>query len=176
MAENVTITGLTEIISKLSLLKDRMKSLRPVLGEVANMIENTADEAFENQKTPWGTPWKPNTVRTVHTSYGGKTHTKKGVQTKSFQRFAAGKQILILSGQLRNSIHHTITGASVTVGTNKIYAAIHQFGGDAGRNKSVKLPARPYMPIKDNRLWEGQEQAILRYLERRLVDDVLGNR
>jgi len=33
------------------------------------------------------------------------------------------------------------------VRTNKSYAAIHQFGGDAGRNKKVKIPARPYLKL-----------------------------
>jgi len=36
---------------------------------------------------------------------------------------------------------------SALVGTNKIYAAIHQFGGKAGRNKNVEIPARPYLKV-----------------------------
>ncbi|MFZ5537436.1 MAG: phage virion morphogenesis protein [Pseudomonadota bacterium] len=31
------------------------------------------------------------------------------------------------------------------VGSNKRYAAIHQFGGQAGRKRRATLPARPYL-------------------------------
>ena len=30
------------------------------------------------------------------------------------------------------------------------YAAIHQLGGDAGRNKKVKIPARPYINLVED--------------------------
>jgi phage virion morphogenesis protein len=29
------------------------------------------------------------------------------------------------------------------------HAAIHQLGGDAGRNRKVKIPARPYLKLID---------------------------
>lgn len=32
-------------------------------------------------------------------------------------------------------------------GPSAAYAAIHQFGGQAGRGKKTTIPARPYMPI-----------------------------
>ena len=34
---------------------------------------------------------------------------------------------------------------SAVIGSNLEYAAIHQLGGQAGRNKSVEIPARPYL-------------------------------
>ena len=33
------------------------------------------------------------------------------------------------------------------VGTNVVYGPIHQFGGKTGRNESVELPARPFLPL-----------------------------
>ena len=47
------------------------------------------------------------------------------------------------------SIHSEVTGNIVMVGTDKEYAAIHQFGGMAGRNRKVKIPARPFLMIQD---------------------------
>jgi len=35
----------------------------------------------------------------------------------------------------------------VRIGNNRIYGAIHQFGGQAGRGHKVTLPARPYLGI-----------------------------
>ena len=34
-----------------------------------------------------------------------------------------------------------------TVGTNEPYAAIHQFGGKAGRGRKVDIPARPFLAL-----------------------------
>ncbi len=51
---------------------------------------------------------------------------------------------------LASSITSKYDDESAVVGTNKPYAAIHQFGGDAGRNKKVKIPARPYLKLGDN--------------------------
>ena len=31
------------------------------------------------------------------------------------------------------------------IGTNVVYGRIHEFGGFAGRNRSVRIPARPYL-------------------------------
>jgi phage virion morphogenesis protein len=35
----------------------------------------------------------------------------------------------------------------VAVGTNRVYAAIHQLGGQAGRGRKVTIPARPYLGV-----------------------------
>ena len=37
------------------------------------------------------------------------------------------------------------------ISSSKPYAAIQQFGGQAGRNRKVTIPARPYMPITDDK-------------------------
>jgi HK97 gp10 family phage protein len=49
------------------------------------------------------------------------------------------------TGHLRGSIVSEQTKTSVTTGTNVVYAAIHEFGGMAGRGRKVKIPARPYL-------------------------------
>ena len=36
---------------------------------------------------------------------------------------------------------------SAVIGSNLEYAAIHQLGGQAGKNKSVEIPARPYLKL-----------------------------
>ena len=36
------------------------------------------------------------------------------------------------------------------IGSNKVYAAIHQLGGQAGKNKKVTIPARPYLKLTDD--------------------------
>ena len=86
-----------------------------------------------------------------------------------------GGQTLIKSGRLRDSIAETgpqLTARSVEVGTNVVYAAIHQFGGiipphiiRARRARALRIPgigfrravhhpggtipARPYLGLSD---------------------------
>ena len=56
-------------------------------------------------------------------------------------------QILQVSGQLAASINTYYDNDSAVIGSNLAYAAIHQLGGQAGRNKSVGIPARPYLQL-----------------------------
>jgi len=81
--------------------------------------------------------------------------------------YAAGKRnrnILVESGGLRGSLSEEAGKDYARVGTNKIYAAIHQFGGvirpkGSGhlafalggsfvKAKSVTIPARPFLTIE----------------------------
>ena len=63
------------------------------------------DQRFETGKGPGGLPWKPS------------------------QRALDGQgQTLVHSGRLRQSFTRVATADSVEVGTNVVYAAVHQFG------------------------------------------------
>jgi phage virion morphogenesis protein len=66
------------------------------------------------------------------------------------------------SGQLAGSVSGESADHSATVGAGKVYAAIHQLGGDAGRGHAVHLPPRPYLPIDEGgSLFPAAEQAVL---------------
>lgn len=54
-------------------------------------------------------------------------------------------KILTESGDLRGSINYRAAARRFAIGTNKIYGAIHQFGGKAGPGHRVTIPARPYL-------------------------------
>ena len=51
------------------------------------------------------------------------------------------------TGALRQSIDELSDNDTALVGTNMVYAAIHQFGGWAGRNRKVYIPARPCLQL-----------------------------
>ena len=51
----------------------------------------------------------------------------------------------------------------VEVGSNVVYAAIHQFGGRAGKGRRARVPARPYLGID-----ERDRDAIVRIVTRTL--------
>lgn len=63
--------------------------------------------------------------------------------SEAYEKTRGSQQEMLLNqGDLLNSIQHAISGASVDVGSNLVYAATHQFG-DPGRN----IPARAYLGL-----------------------------
>lgn len=59
-------------------------------------------------------------------------------------------QILQVEGKLAASINTYYDNDSAVIGSNLEYAAIHQLGGQAGKNKKVEIPARPYLKLTDD--------------------------
>ena len=60
-----------------------------------------------------------------------------------------GGQTLVDKQFLRNSITHIAGSDGVDVGTNVVYAAIHQFGSGA-LERPKNIPARPFLGLDDN--------------------------
>ncbi|MBK0063959.1 MULTISPECIES: phage virion morphogenesis protein [unclassified Acinetobacter] len=71
------------------------------------------------------------------------------------------------AGGLRDSVQgdHDSTSATVGAGSGKStdYAAIHQFGGMAGRGKKVRIPARPYLPMDDAGFLQPEAETAVEY-------------
>ncbi|MCT8606798.1 phage virion morphogenesis protein [Glaesserella parasuis] len=54
---------------------------------------------------------------------------------------------LVDTENLMSSITSDYDKDVAIVGTNEAYAAIHQFGGKAGRGRKVDIPARPFLML-----------------------------
>lgn len=54
---------------------------------------------------------------------------------------------LVDTENLMSSITSEYDNDQAIVGTNEPYAAIHQFGGKAGRGRKVDIPARPFLVL-----------------------------
>lgn len=137
-----------ELKTLLSTLKERTGNLTPAMKEIGQIIRSSVIKNFMVGGRP--DKWKPNAFATIMGSIGRKKDfTKKGrVRAASSRRLSGGK-VLIDTGRLRNSITSKAFKDRVEVGTNVIYAAIHQFGGTAGRGLKVDIPARPFLAIQD---------------------------
>ncbi len=122
-------------------LADKTSDLTPLMQNIAGIMEDSVEENFEQEGRPKWQKLSPVTV---------KQRRKKG--------YWPGR-ILQMRGELASSITSDYDSNSAIVGTNKKYAAIHQFGGDAGRNKKVKIPARPYVRVGD-----GESKKIIRII------------
>ncbi|AUI65203.1 MULTISPECIES: phage virion morphogenesis protein [Glaesserella] len=59
-------------------------------------------------------------------------------------------KLLVDTENLMNSIESAYDNDNAIVGTNVEYAAIHQFGGQAGRGQKVKIEARPFLQLTDD--------------------------
>jgi phage virion morphogenesis protein len=125
--------------------------LTPAMKAIGEHMLRSTGSNFAGEHEPDGTPWKPLKVLSYHLAYalrkGKATHTRRGRLTAGFQKYLAGRKILTDSGELRGSIAYRAGGSKVEWGTGKVYGAIHQFGGQAGRNKKVTIPARPFLGV-----------------------------
>lgn len=122
--------------------------INEVIGEI--LIEGT-DQRFKTGKSPEGKKWKTS-IRASRE--GGKT--------------------LIKDSDLRGSITKKVTPEGVAIGTNKVYARIHQKGGTytiraktskglrfkyngkwvTKKQVTVTMPKRPYLGISEEELLE----------------------
>ncbi|MDE0203980.1 MAG: phage virion morphogenesis protein [Rhodospirillaceae bacterium] len=100
-----------------------------VMDQIGRYLVASTLRRFERERAPDGSPW-----------------------LKSARALAEGGRTLTDTGRLRGSIAHTVTegGRAVEVGSDVLYAAIHQLGGRAGRGRRVTLPARPYLGIDED--------------------------
>ncbi len=133
-------------------LLDRLRELEETdtaaaMAAVGQALRTSTLERFDTGKDPEGRAWKTS-IRAQQD--GGKT--------------------LVISRDLANSIHVESSAKGVEVGTNKDYAAIHQFGGTIRAKgdgllkfkigdqwiskKSIKMPARPYLGINEEDMRE----------------------
>lgn len=140
-----------EVKAMLTRLSARMNNLMPVMRKIGDTLKNDALDNFKGQHAPDGTPWKPLSLATriarAKRLSGGSLLTKSGKRTKA-KAYAVmtTAKALMDTGILRASINVLdATPTSVTVGSRLKYAAIHQFGGMAGRGRKVRIPARPFI-------------------------------
>lgn len=151
--------------AKLASLVATFGDLSPMMRHLGGVLETQVTDRFESETAPDGSRWKPS--HRVKTE-GGNTLRKSGI--------------------MKNSIHSVATGASVEIGTNIIYAGVHQQGakiraktrggmrfqlpGGLGwrRMMEVEIPARPFLGLSaDN----GEE--LLEEVEAFVVDEMGGD-
>ena len=122
-----------EVHERLLDLAKKTENLRPLMKNIAGIFAYATEENFKEEGRP--DKWQDLAESTK------KQRTKR--------RKWLG-QILQLEGKLATSINTHYDNDSAVIGSNLEYAAIHQLGGQAGKNKSVEIPARPYLKLTDN--------------------------
>lgn len=145
-----------EIIAALDRLRARGGRLAPVFKNIGEELLRSTQERFDSRVDPDGSPWAKLNEKTIAAKLAKKQDPRK---------------ILTGRGYLADSMRYQANDAGVRVGTNRIYGAIHQFGGKTkphvitpvkgkalawpgGRHpvRSVnhpgsEIPARPYLGL-----------------------------
>lgn len=148
----------SSVVRRLQALQTLGADLSPAMRDIARLGESQTRMRFRTQTDPDGQKWKPS-LRAIET--GGRTLTK--------------------DGHLGDSASSAYGPDYAMWGVNRIYAAIHQFGGTirakAGKLKfrlpggqfvqvdSVTMPARAFLGISAS-----DEDAMLTAIERRITD------
>ena len=148
----------------LQALAKRVNNMQPMLQAVGEDIMERTKQRFGTSTGPDGQRWQGNSIATIkamlasaRAKKGGTL--KNGQLSKKAQAGLAGKKVLVDTGSLARQFHVRSDAKSVTVGNSMIYAAIHQFGGKAGKGHRVTIPARPFLPVKPDGSLYPQEQA-----------------
>lgn len=126
---SVELTGLEQAVQRLAKI-GRPGALKDLLEGLGAEVEAQTKTRIEEDKAgPDGTDWPD----------WDKDYAKTRHDNQS---------LLQAQGGLLDSIRYYADNESVAVGSNLVYAAIHQFGGaEVGR---PWLPARPYLGLSDD--------------------------
>lgn len=131
------------VVSRLQKLKDAGADLSKPLSACGEILLSSIEENFQQEgRFDSAGSWRGGNNRWADLAERTKAaRAKKGKWP--------GKKLQMSQGGLAASISKSVQGNLVTVGTNKAYAAIHQFGGQAGRGRKVTIPARPFLVVQE---------------------------
>jgi phage virion morphogenesis protein len=183
---NIAITvDDAELRAAFGQLLQKTANVKPALKDIGEYLLRVTDDRFAAEQAPDGTPWTPLSEETIALDYlrRGKNRTlttKRGATSKGYAQFKARRKILDSSGNLRGSIRYQVEPDGLAVGSNLIYANVHQFGaviraknakalaipqpdGSVRLVQSVKIPARPFLGVTPR-----DRQEILEILKRHL--------
>lgn len=129
LAIHVDLAGLDVIANRLNALSQL--DVEPLLDVAASEVESQTRRRIGDEKTaPDGSRWA-------------------GWSEKYGSTRRSGQSLLVNEGDLIDSLHSYVEGDQAFVGSNLVYAAIHQFGGEeVGKN----IPARPYLGLSPENL------------------------
>lgn len=148
LRNGVRRSGVTGAIQHyLRAMTDLLRDQTPIMREIGEELVSSTKDRFDKQRGPDGRPWAPNSP-----------------VTRARKR---NPRILIESGMLKDSIRYHADRRRVSVGSNRVYAAMQQFGGTKARFSHLwgDIPARPFIGMSQ-RDKERVNDIILQYLGR----------
>lgn len=153
-----------EVARKLARMEQAGGKLSGLFRDFGEYMKGSLQSNFDAQGRP--AKWQPLKPQSLKGWIMGRKSfwNKKGTQlSKKGVKAMAGRKVLTDTGVLRRSISYRAGVKSLSIFTNIPYAAIHQFGGKAGRGGKATIPARPYL------LFQPED---IEYFKRRLAEFV----
>ncbi len=146
----------------LNALAERTANMKPILQKIGEDIKERTKLRFSTSTGPDGQRWAPNARSTIEAFIAKRRgFGKRGINKKG-QALAMSKKPLIgESRDLSREFHVHADQASVTIGNTMRYSAIQQFGGLAGKGRKVKIPARPFLPIRESGELYPQDRSLI---------------
>jgi|LakMenEpi03Aug12_release.lakeMendotaPanAssembly.Ray.scaffolds.fasta_scaffold313940_4 phage gpG-like protein len=130
--------------------------------DLSRIYENAAKTIAADWQSYIGTYMKKTTLDlTTLKTKEGKRNPNTGEGTlrlltgKLFRSFSPKRET---DGNIYK-IDTTNNGFELTYGSSVVYAAIHEYGGNAGKNLAAKIPARPYFNPAIEK-WKNEKQDI----------------
>lgn len=120
-ARFVVTSDLAAAREGLAKLRERGEDLLPAMDAIGGYLADVTRRRFETEIGPDGAKWTP-----------------------SRRALKEGGQTLTDSARLRQSITHSAAADRVEVGSNVVYAAIHQFGGAIEHRARTQTIFRTY--------------------------------
>lgn len=150
-----------EVTAELAAIQRHLQNPQPLMRGISVELLSLTETAFEKEGDCQ--KWPKLALSTI------RQREKKG--------HWPGKMLQVSAGGLAASVQPFSSGKEAGLSVSKPYAAIHQFGGQAGLGRKVTIPARPYLPMRmkgsDLELTPKASESILG-LMRDLVDGKLG--
>nr|DAX38450.1 MAG TPA: virion morphogenesis protein [Caudoviricetes sp.] len=116
-----------QAIQKLTGIASQLQHPRKLYGLLGETLKKIHADRFKAEVAPDGKKWQ---------SLSPITREIKG-----------NDQILKQGGYLSQKTAYNYDDNRLEFGSDAKYAKLHQFGGNAGRGKKVKIPARPWLGV-----------------------------
>ena len=142
-----------ELQAALARLIQRSGSPSPVLKAIGESMAESTRRRFETSTAPDGSRWAPNSRVTIerYLDRPGAYSKKTGRISAKGATLAMNKKPLVgRTRLLGNQIVYQASGNAVQIGSNRIYAAVQQFGAAArqfGKAPWGAIPARPFLGV-----------------------------
>lgn len=144
-----------EVLKAIDTLQKAGGRLEPVWRDIGEYLLISTRERFDREQAPDGTPWEPlaestlqrKMLKGVQRGKGKKRKrltTRKGTLKTGAISAALNSKILVESGNLRDLMRYQIGQDGLKFGSDRIYAATHQFG-----DEKRDIPARPFLGLSE---------------------------
>lgn len=128
-----------EIGAALRRAHSQLENLRPAMDSIGDYMVRATKKRFGEGKSPDGVPWVPKSPVTL-AAYGARKSNR-----------IDARPLFGPSNQLNTQIFFEATDSSVEIGSNRVYAAMMQFGGTKAAFPHLwgNIPARPFLGISE---------------------------